>query len=84
MQTALATTSHNQAHRPTQASQDDLLTTDEAAKELRKDPRTLKNWRCKGTYNLPFVKIGGSVFYRRTVIDDVKANGLRKATKGAA
>lgn len=55
-----------------------LLTTTEAAQELRQSPATLKNWRSKGEYDLPFVKIGGSVFYRETDIRKAKKEGLTK------
>jgi hypothetical protein len=73
---------HAHAACPAIEQKDDLLTPEEAAKELRVNPFTLKNWRSTGLYDLPFIKIGGRVFYRRSVIDDAKHNGLKKA--GAA
>lgn len=62
---------------------DDLLTTEEAAAELRLHPLTLKNWRCTGAVDLPFVKMGGNrVFYLRSTIRNAKLNGLKR--RGAA
>lgn len=57
---------------------DDLLTTEEAAAQLRFNPLTLKNWRCTGAVDLPFVKVSGRVFYRRSTIQDAKLNGLKR------
>ena len=44
----------------------DLLNEQEAAKELNIAPGTLSVWRSTGRYNLPFLKIGRNVRYRRT------------------
>lgn len=55
----------------------DLLTTQEAAAHLRKDPRTLKNWRCTKKYDLPYIQIGRSVYYRLEDIEHVKKYGLQ-------
>lgn len=57
----------------------ELLTTKEAAKELGHDHGTLKNWRSTGVYDLPHIKIGAKVFYRRSVIENAKINGVQKA-----
>ncbi len=43
----------------------DLLDEKEAAKFLDTSPGTLSVWRSTGRYNLPFVKIGRNVRYRR-------------------
>jgi len=40
-----------------------LLTPQEAAAFLGLSVATLNTWRCTKRYNLPFVKIGGSVRY---------------------
>lgn len=40
-----------------------LLTTEEAARLLGMDPRTLNNWRVTRK-NLPFVHVGSSVRYK--------------------
>ena len=44
----------------------DLLNEQEAAQFLDVVPGTLSVWRSTGRYNLPFVKIGRSVKYRRS------------------
>ena len=43
----------------------DLLDEKEAAQFLDNSPGTLSVWRCTGRYNLPFIKIGRNVRYRR-------------------
>lgn len=48
-----------------QASRD-LLDEQEAAELLDTAPGTLSVWRSTGRYNLPFLKIGRKVRYRRT------------------
>ena len=47
-----------------QASRD-LLNEQEAAHVLDTAPGTLSVWRSTGRYNLPFLKVGRSVRYRR-------------------
>ena len=44
----------------------DLLNEQEAAQILDTAPGTLSVWRSTGRYNLPFLKVGRSVRYRRT------------------
>ncbi len=43
----------------------DLLTEVETAEILRIRPGTLAVWRCARRYDLPWVKVGRSVRYRR-------------------
>lgn len=43
----------------------ELLDEREAAGVLDVSPGTLSVWRCTGRYNLPFVKVGRKVRYRR-------------------
>jgi hypothetical protein len=43
----------------------DLLNEQEAAQFLDTAPGTLSVWRSTGRYNLPFLKVGRSVRYRR-------------------
>ena len=43
----------------------DLLDEKEAAYLLDTSPGTLSVWRSTGRYNLPFIKIGRNVRYRR-------------------
>lgn len=49
-------------------NQHDLLTATDLAKELNTHARTLANWRTAGT-GPRFVKVGGSVRYRRSDVD---------------
>ena len=44
----------------------DLLSEQEAAQILDTAPGTLSVWRSTGCYNLPFVKVGRKVRYRRS------------------
>ena len=48
----------------------DLLSEQEAAELLTVSPGTLSVWRSTGRYNLPFLKVGRMVRYRR---DDLLA-----------
>lgn len=48
---------------------DPLLTDDQAAEYLSVKKHTLAVWRSTGRYNLPFVKIGRSVRYRKSDLD---------------
>lgn len=41
-----------------------LLTTDEAAAILGVQPQTLVSWRCTGSWNLPYIRVGRLVRYR--------------------
>lgn len=49
--------------------QSDLLTREQAAAYLGITSRTLAVWACTKRYNLPFVKIGRLVKYRRTDLE---------------
>lgn len=46
-------------------SSDPLLTTLEAAAYIGVTQATLNAWRCVGRYNIPFLKVGRLVKYRR-------------------
>lgn len=46
-----------------------LLTRDQAADYLGIRPCTLASWACTRRYDLPFVKVGRSVRYRRSDLD---------------
>lgn len=50
-------------------NQNDLLSEASAAAVLGVNPGTLAVWRCTGRYNLPFIKIGRKVRYRRADLD---------------
>lgn len=47
----------------------ELLTRDQAAEYLGITPRTLAVWACVKRYNLPYVKVGRLVKYRRSDLD---------------
>lgn len=48
------------------AKQNELLDENQAAELLTVTPGTLSVWRSTGRYNLPFVKVGRKVRYRRS------------------
>lgn len=48
---------------------DELLTPVALAKELDVAVQTLSNWRSLRRYDLPFIKCGGQVRYRRSDVD---------------
>lgn len=50
-----------------------LLTPDEAAAMLAVAPGTLMVWRSTGRFNLPYLKIGGAVRYRRDAVEQFMA-----------
>lgn len=56
-----------------------LLDTIEAGVYLRTPKQTLVTWRCTGRVKIPYVKIGGSVRYRRSDLDAFVAANLRDA-----
>lgn len=47
----------------------ELLSREDAAKYLSVKPQTLALWACTKRYDLPFVKVGRSVRYRREDLD---------------
>ena len=62
------------------ALDNNLLTPEEAAQQLRISPRTLNKWRSVGRGNINFVKIGRCVRYRASDIQDY----IERNIKGAA
>ena len=55
------------------------FTQNEAAKYLRRSPRTLEKWRVTGD-GPPFCRAGSSVLYRRADVDNWLANQTRIST----
>lgn len=55
----------------------DLLTEDEAAALLGLKPQTLCVWRSAGRYQLPFLKVGRLVRYRRKELEQWIESRLR-------
>ena len=47
----------------------DLLDEQQAASTIDVTPGTLSVWRSTGRYNLPFIKIGSKVRYRRADLE---------------
>lgn len=58
--------------KPDARPDEDLLSSEEAGKELGVEASTLAIWRCTGRYQLPFVKIGRLVKYRMGDIREFK------------
>lgn len=54
---------------------EELVPPPRAAAFLHKTPRTLANWRCSRRFNLPFVRVGGRIFYRRADLEDFIRRG---------
>lgn len=50
-------------------STDPLLTPPEAAAYIGVTENTLSVWRCVGRYNIPFIKVGRLVKYRKSSLD---------------
>lgn len=50
-------------------STDPLLTPKETSEYLGVSPDTLSVWRCVGRYNIPFIKVGRLVKYRKSDLD---------------
>lgn len=59
-------------------STDQLLTPPEAAAYIGVTENTLSVWRCVGRYNIPFIKVGRLVKYRKSALDtflDMRTHG---------
>lgn len=59
---------------------EELLTPDEAARELRAAASTLARWRSDGN-GPPYIKRRGRVFYRRQEITDFVSGCERQKTR---
>lgn len=53
---------------------DPLLDSEQTAAILKVSTKTLNVWRCTGRVNLPYVKVGARVRYRRADVDAYIAN----------
>ena len=49
-------------------SDDPLLDTIQAAAEIGVEPSTMEVWRCTKRYEIPYIKIGRMVRYRRSAL----------------
>ncbi len=54
---------------PITSQNTDLLTNDQAADYIGVTPRTLEVWRCTKRYQIPFIKVGRLVKYRKSALD---------------
>ena len=61
-QSAISTILRNQ-------STDPLFTPIETANYIGVTEKTLAVWRCTGRYNIPFIKVGRLVKYRKSALD---------------
>ena len=50
-------------------SADPLFTPPQASSYLEVTESTLSVWRCTGRYNIPFVKVGRLVRYKKSALD---------------
>jgi excisionase family DNA binding protein len=51
------------------AANGEILNNDDAAKYIGVTPRTLEVWRCTKRYQIPFIKVGRLVKYRKSALD---------------
>ena len=58
-------------------SDDRLFSRKEAARYLVIAPQTLAVWACTGRYNLPYIKIGHRVRYRKSDLNEFIARNLK-------
>lgn len=52
------------------AHSDPMLPNATAAGYLGITPHTLNVWRCNKRFNIPYIKVGGSVKYRQSTLDN--------------
>jgi len=50
-------------------SKDEIFSNTDAAEYIGVTPRTLEVWRCTKRYQIPFIKVGRLVKYRRSALD---------------
>ncbi|OAI14216.1 excisionase [Methylomonas koyamae] len=48
---------------------DEILGNSDAAEYIGVTPRTLEVWRCTKRYQIPFIKVGRLVKYRKSALD---------------
>ena len=49
---------------------DEILGNTDAAEYIGVTPRTLEVWRCTKRYQIPFIKVGRLVKYRKSALDN--------------
>lgn len=59
---------------------EDRLNNDDSAEYIGAEPHTLEVWRSTGRYDIPYVKVGSRVFYRKSDLDAfLERRTVRKA-----
>jgi excisionase family DNA binding protein len=58
------------------------LSPDEAGRYIQISPRTLAKWRCVGTPNIPYTKVGRSVRYKLEDLDNYLAKHSFNSVEG--
>ncbi|WNB74561.1 helix-turn-helix domain-containing protein [Methylomonas koyamae] len=53
----------------TNPPKDEILGNSDAAEYIGVTPRTLEVWRCTKRYQIPFIKVGRLVKYRKSALD---------------
>ena len=69
----------NQVPFGTAVLRSDLLSRKQAAAYLGLSEQTLAIWKCTGRYNLPYVKLGRLVKYRKADLDAFIERNLKSA-----
>ena len=57
------------AQGPSVKNSDPLLSIPEAAAYLNIQPQTLSNWRTTGRYNIPAIKVGRLIRFKKSALD---------------
>jgi len=63
---------------------DRLLTTTALAETWGFEPQTLRKWRCTGSSDLQFIRIGKAIRYRQSDIEAYLAKNTSTSTAGLA
>lgn len=58
----------------------EMMTPDQAAEYLGMKKQTLATWRSLGRYDLPYVKVGRSIKYRKSDLDEFIESRLKQHT----
>lgn len=53
-----------------QLDKPDMMTAKQAAEYLGIKVQTMALWRCKKMYDLAYIRVGGKIFYQKSVIDE--------------
>jgi excisionase family DNA binding protein len=59
---------HDSSATPAEETLGDLFDTDQAAGYLGLNPHTLEVWRCTKAHDLPYIKVGRLVRYRKSAL----------------